>query len=288
MKSGVLGSLFLRVGAVNHAPSAPKQRNVFAMLLVHVGQVVPVSYLMRELWEDRLPVSGTTTLQTYVLNLRKWLASILDCTTDEIMRDVLMTHAGGYSLQIGAEDFDVLVYSSLTAAGHDALAANDHAAAVRLLEDALKVWRGPALADLTLGRVLESKRLQFEESRLATLECLVDAQFRLGRHREALTELAAATVANPLHEGLCAQYMRALYLSGRRAQALATFQQLRDDLVSELGIEPGLPVQQVHQAILNATAVLDVPVQREHRLRAVDGYCETPRLGRARQGRSAI
>jgi SARP family transcriptional regulator, regulator of embCAB operon len=271
VKSGVLGSLFLRVGAADCAPSAPKQRNVFAMLLVHVGQVVPVSYLMRELWEDRPPVSGATTLQTYILNLRKWLASIMGCSTAEIMRDVLVTHAGGYSLRTGTEDFDALAYGSLVAAGRDALSVSDYGAAVLLLGDALKVWRGPALADVQVGRVLESKRRQFEESRLGALECLVDAQFRLGRYREVLTELAAVTVENPLHEGLRAQYMRALYLSGRRAQALAAFQQLREDLVSELGIEPGSPVQQVHQAILNSNSEFEVPVQRERAVKSVAG-----------------
>lgn len=260
MKSGVLGPMFLRVGAADRGPSAPKQRNVLAMLLVHVDQVVPMSLLMRELWEDRPPVSGTTTLQTYILNLRKWLTSVLDCPPAEVTRDILVTHASGYALQIGAAGFDVHSYDGLVKEGRDALARNDYAAAVTLFDSALKVWRGPALADVSVGRLLESRRRQYEESRLVTLECLVEARFRLGMHREVLAELAAVTVENPLHEGLYAQYMWALHCSGRRAQALAAFHQLREGLVTELGIEPGLPVQRVHQEILNSDREPDMSV----------------------------
>ncbi|MEE3921330.1 AfsR/SARP family transcriptional regulator [Micromonospora sp. BRA006-A] len=119
------------------------------------------------------------------------------------------------------------------------------------MTDALRLWRGPALVDVPAGPVLESKRRQFEESRLVVLEYLVDAELRLGMYREVLTELAALTVENPCTRA-CAQYMRALYLSGRRAQALEVFHRLRSDLVNELGLEPGPQIQRLHQAVLNA------------------------------------
>ncbi|MFF4159691.1 BTAD domain-containing putative transcriptional regulator [Streptomyces sp. NPDC001678] len=252
MELGVLGPLCVRANGRVDAPSAPKLRNVLAMLMVHTGQVVPATSLVRDLWDDDPPVSGPATLQTYILNLRKMFASVTGMPTAEVAREVLVTRAGGYLLAAGAGTLDVHRYQRLARSGREALARRDDGAAVRDLNDALLLWRGPALVDVPAGRVLESKRRQLEESRLVTLEYLVDAQLRLGMYREVLAELAALTVENPLHEGLHGQYMRALYLSGRRAQALEVFRRLRTALVAELGLDPGPRLQRLHRAVLTA------------------------------------
>ncbi|MFJ7075912.1 BTAD domain-containing putative transcriptional regulator [Streptomyces sp. NPDC098781] len=252
MEFGVLGPLYVRVNGETTAPSAPKLRNVLAMLLVHTGQVVPVPSLVRDLWDDDPPVSGLTTLQTYILNLRKMFSTVTGLTTDEVARDILVTRAGGYLLAAEAGALDLHRYRRLVTSGRDALARGDDAAGVRDLNEALLLWRGPALVDVPAGRVLESRRRQLEESRLAAFEYLVDVELRLGMYREVLAELAALTVENPLHEGLHGQYMWALHLSGRRAQALQVFHRLRGALVAGLGLEPGPQVQRLHQAVLNA------------------------------------
>ncbi|CAM5365508.1 AfsR/SARP family transcriptional regulator OS=Streptomyces tendae OX=1932 GN=GUR47_25190 PE=3 SV=1 [Streptomyces tendae] len=252
MEFGLLGSLYVRVNGETSAPSAPKLRNVLAMLLVHAGQVVPVSSLVRDLWDDDPPVSGLTTLQTYILNLRKMFSAITGAPTGEVARDVLVTRAGGYSLVAEAGALDLHRYRRLVTSGREALARGDDAAGMRDLNEALLLWRGPALVDVPAGRVLESRRRQLEESRLAAFEYLVDVELRLGMYREVLAELAALTVENPLHEGLHGQYMWALHLSGRRAQALQVFHRLRGALVAGLGLEPGPQVQRLHQAVLKA------------------------------------
>ncbi|MCX4236621.1 BTAD domain-containing putative transcriptional regulator [Streptomyces sp. NPDC020707] len=252
MEFGVLGPLYVRVDGETTAPSAPKLRNVLAMLLVHTGQVVPVPSLVRDLWDDDPPVSGLTTLQTYILNLRKMFSAVTGLTTDEVARDILVTRAGGYVLAAEAGALDLHRYRRLVTSGREALVRGDDAAGVRDLNEALLMWRGPALVDVPAGRVLESRRRQLEESRLAAFEYLVDVELRLGMYREVLAELAALTVENPLHEGLHGQYMWALHLSGRRAQALQVFHRLRGALVAGLGLEPGPQVQRLHRAVLNA------------------------------------
>ncbi|MEU3353834.1 AfsR/SARP family transcriptional regulator [Streptomyces sp. NPDC037389] len=254
---GVLGPLFVRVNGQSSAPSAPKSRNVLAMLMVHSGQPVPVSALVRDLWDDHPPMSGATTLQTYILNLRKLFASATGLPTADIARDVLVTRPGGYLLTAAAGELDVHRYRSLARRGREALARGDDSGAARDLQDALSLWRGPALVDVPAGRVLESRCRELEESRLVTLEHLVDAELRLGRHREVLAELAALTAGNPLHEGLHGQYMRALYLGGRRAQALEVFQRLRRALRAELGLPPGPGLRRLHRAVLTADGELD-------------------------------
>src|SRR5690606_19054162 len=147
---------------------------------------------------------------------------------------------------------DLRRYDALVNNGRTALSEGRDEDGVRRMTDALGLWRGPALVDVQVGPALESKRRQYEESRLVVLDYLIDAKLRLGMYREVLIELAALTAENPLHEGMHAQYMRALYLSGRRAQALKVFHQLREELVHELGLEPGAPMQRLHRAILNA------------------------------------
>ncbi|MCX4766684.1 AfsR/SARP family transcriptional regulator [Streptomyces sp. NBC_01275] len=258
MEFGVLGPLHVRVNGETTAPSAPKLRNVLAMLLVHAGQVVPVPSLVRDLWDDDPPVSGLTTLQTYILNLRKMFSAVTGLTAVEVARDILVTRSGGYLLTAEAGVLDVHRYQRLVASGREALARGDDAAGVRDLNEALLLWRGPALVDVPAGRVLESRRRQLEESRLAAFEHLVDVELRLGMYREVLAELAALTVENPLHEGLHGQYMWALHLSGRRAQALQVFHRLRGALVAGLGLEPGAQVQRLHRAVLNADTDFDL------------------------------
>lgn len=257
MELGVLGPLFLRADKMVTAPSAPKLRKVLALLIVHGNQIVPVSSLMRELWDDDPPISWLTTLQTYILNLRKLLASALGISTKEVSREILVTRSGGYLFRMDNVELDVDRYQGLVSAGREALVRGDDGLAVRNLDDALRLWRGPAFVDVHTGCILESKRLQLEESRLLVLEYLVDTELRRGMYREVLTDLVALTIENPLHEGLHAQYMRALYFNDRRAQALEVFRRLRDNLVAELGIEPGPAVQQLHEAILNSDTDLD-------------------------------
>lgn len=265
---GVLGPLVLRHGNEVYTPTAPKLRNLFTTLIVNSGQVVPVSLLMQELWDVKAPPSWLTTLQTYVLNVRKILAAATRMSVAEVSRELLITKAGGYVFQPGDRSLDLYRYQTLVDTACNHLAEGEDEEAVHTFDLALRVWRGPAFLDVQGGRALESKRRQIEESRLGVLEHKVEAQLRLGHYHEVLTELTALTVENPLHEGLHAQYMCALHSLGRRAEALDVFHGLRANLIEELGLEPGSRVREMHQAILDSDDALvdfrsrrSIPVQ---------------------------
>ncbi|MFF4604898.1 BTAD domain-containing putative transcriptional regulator [Streptomyces sp. NPDC001339] len=252
---GLLGPLRIGVDDADEPVSlAPKIRTVLAMLCVHPDQVVPVSALMRELWSDQPPTSGLRTLQTYVLNIRKLLSQMAGREPAEIAQEVLVTRSGGYVLQSSGMRLDWLDFMELADRGRAELAAGDGRTGIRLLEEALGLWHGNALADVPTGPVLESRRLHLEESRLDTVEALVDAKIEAGLHQKVIAELASLTSEHPYHEGLHAQYMRALALNGRRARALEVFGGLRARLVDEIGIEPGYPLQQLQLRILNSHA----------------------------------
>ncbi|MFF1481209.1 BTAD domain-containing putative transcriptional regulator [Streptomyces sp. NPDC058301] len=250
---GVLGPLRIGTGATPGTITVPpKIRSVLAMLLVHTDQVVPVSALMRELWQEHPPASGLRTLQTYVLNCRKLLVGLTGLPAPVITQDVLVTRAGGYGLNGAHVRLDWLRFQRLAEHGARVLATGDDLGGIDLLEEALGLWHGAALADVPAGPVIDSKRRLFEESQLGVIGSLAEARIRAGLHQEAITQLAAATSEHALHEGLHAHYIRALALGGRRAEALGVFQALRARLVSEIGIEPGYPLQQLQLTVLNS------------------------------------
>lgn len=253
----VLGPLEVQRSGASIVPSAAKPRQVFALLALNVGQVVTVSTLMDELWGTELPRSAATTLQTYILQLRRRLGATASVAEPRDAKAILVTRYAGYQLDIPPTAVDVHAFDQLAERGRCALAAGDDASASRFLTAALDLWRGPALVDVRVGTRLEMEVLRLHESRLGVLESRIEADLRLGRHHELLSELATLVARYPMNENLCAQHMVALYRSGRCWQALDAFNRLRATLVDELGVEPSAGVQRTQMAILNADPALD-------------------------------
>ncbi|WP_035303892.1 AfsR/SARP family transcriptional regulator [Actinokineospora inagensis] len=242
----VLGPLTAVAGQHTAAPSATKPKRILALLALRANTVVSTARLIDELWGARPPASAVVTLQTYVLRLRRLLTPLLDIP----VRSVLTTESGGYALRLCPQQLDLTVFRQHAADGADALAAGDPERAATLLRDALSLWRGPALADVRPGRLLDVHVTRLEQERLSALEQRIEADLRLGRHLSVLGELAELSQEHPLHENLHALYMVALHRAGRRYQALKVFQQLRRSLADELGLSPTGWVERVHQAVL--------------------------------------
>lgn len=257
MRIEVLGPLEATADGRSVLPTAAKPRQVFALLALRAGQVVPVAALIEELWGERPPRSLRTTLQTYVMQLRKLLGD--DAT------GVLATRFGGYLLDVAPEDVDVHEYERLALAGRRAAEAGDFESAARLLRTALDVWRGPALVDVPTGESLSIEVTRLEESRVSVVECRVAAEMRCGRHHVLLSELAVLTARYPMNENLCAHHMIALFRSGRQWQALDAYRVLHDTLIGELGIEPSTRLRELQRAVLSADARLDRPETGEPR-----------------------
>ncbi|HEX6340536.1 AfsR/SARP family transcriptional regulator [Umezawaea sp.] len=257
MRIRVLGPLEATANGRSVLPTAAKPRQVFALLALRAGQVVPVATLVEELWGERPPRSSRTTLQTYVMQLRRLLGD--DAT------GVLATRFGGYLLDVPPECVDVHEYERLARSGRHAAEAGDFESAARLLLAALDVWRGPALVDVPTGESLSIEVTRLEESRLSAVESRIAADMRCGRHHVLLSELAVLTARYPMNENLCAQHMIALFRSGRQWQALDAFKALRGALVDELGVEPSGSLRELQRAILRSDARLDRAVPRETR-----------------------
>lgn len=119
-----------------------------------------------------------------------------------------------------------------------------------ILEDAMQLWRGPPLADFTYEAFAKGDVARLEELRLEAIELRADADLALGQHLRLVGELEQLVTLYPFRERLRGQLMRALYRSGRQAEALEVYRVGRKALVGELGIEPGLELQQLERAIL--------------------------------------
>jgi DNA-binding SARP family transcriptional activator/class 3 adenylate cyclase/tetratricopeptide (TPR) repeat protein len=229
------------------ALGGPKQRALLAVLLLHAGQVVAVERLIDELWGQDPPDTAAHSLQVYVANLRKILEPH---RPRRAAGGVLRTRAPGYLVDPDPEELDLVRFERLAAEGRVALAAGDPAGAARLLGEAEGLWRGPALADVTLAASGQGEVVRLEERRLAALEDRIEGELALGRHGELVGELQALVAAHPLRERLWGQLMVALYRSGRQADALAAYRQTRETLAEELGIDPSPALQELERAIL--------------------------------------
>ena len=270
MEIRVLGPLSVSVGSASATPTAPKPRSVLAVLLLQANQPVPVSDLIQELWGSEPPASALTTLQTYILQLRKRFSGALGMPPAAISSSVLVTVPGGYLFRTTTDEFDLPRYQRLAAEGKRELVAGNDTVAADLLLRALALWTGPALADVHAGPLLQPQIKRLQESRLAAMEQSIEARLRLGRHQEVLSELAGLTMQYRLHENLHALFMVALHRSGRRQEALGAFQQLRSTMVEDLGLEPSKQLRLLQQAILADDPQLDVSPRGDGRVLLLD------------------
>ncbi|TDC72037.1 helix-turn-helix domain-containing protein [Actinomadura sp. GC306] len=247
MEFRVLGSFEIMLAEENIAPTAPKPRQVAALLALRRNSVVRTSELIDELWEDDPPVSAMTTLQTYIYKLRKIFQR---CGAGE----VLQTRPAGYMLAVPDEDVDLHWFEQAIKEGRAVLDRGDPVRAAEILADALAMWRGPALVDVLAGNLLSAYVARLEEVRFRALELRIETDLKVGRHLELIGELKSLVVRYPLHEGFHTSLMTALHHSGRRYEALDVYRTLRGNLVEQLGLEPGREARELHQSLLSADA----------------------------------
>lgn len=221
---------------------------LLCLLLIRPRTVVPAETLAQELWEGRPPATAANTLQGYVSGLRRVLEP------DRAAREpasVLLTHSAGYSLDVADGAIDYLVFRTGVL---DARRAADRGAgeeAGRLLRSALDLWRGPALVDVADASWAASLVHSLEEERLAAEELLAELSLASGAEVTDLVPVLQERLrAHPLRERTAAHLMRALYRSGRQAEALTVARQTRRLLGEELGVDPGPELRDTEVAIL--------------------------------------
>jgi DNA-binding SARP family transcriptional activator/nucleotide-binding universal stress UspA family protein len=230
-----------------HGPlrlGGPKQRATLAILLLNVNRVVSVDRLADDLYSGATPVTAVTQVQRQISELRKALGG----------ESVIETRSPGYLMRLQPGQLDLHRFERLT----EEAARGETRLAVDLLREALDLWRGEPLADLTYEPFARTSIERLEEIRLAALEQRIEAELALGRHAEVTAELEQLVGAYPFRERFCGQLMLALYRSGRQAEALDVYRKTREALVEEFGIEPTAALRELERAILAQDRSLDL------------------------------
>ncbi len=227
-----------------------RPRRLLLSLLLRRGDPVPRDVLVDQLWGDEPPVNADNALHLLISYLRRTIAGA-EPRIDRV--------PAGYRLVIARDRVDAFRFEDLVRA---AVAADaEPARQVRLAEEALALWRGPALSEARDDAFAQGDVARLDELRVQAHESRAGGLLALGRHDEALPDLDQLVREHPFRERLQGRLALALYRAGRQADALRALEAARTALVDELGLDPGPRLRELEQRILRQDPALDpVPV----------------------------
>lgn len=255
MQIRLLGPLRLAGATGAIAITAPKERAIVAALGLQLNGTVPEATLLEVLWGESPPRTAPKTLQSHIARLRRKLAEGASDLTIE-------TRGGGYALVGPPDGLDLAVGDRMRAEAVQAAAAEDHDEVIRLASAALDLWDGEPLAEFAGDQWALGPRKRLEDLCLELIELRIDAALAVGRHRTVTADLEDLTARYPYHEGLWGRRIVALYRSGRQAEALRAYEQVRRHLLETLGVDPGPELQALYQAVLSQSEYVAAPPPR--------------------------
>jgi predicted ATPase/DNA-binding SARP family transcriptional activator len=245
----LLGPVTLAFAGREVPVRSPKQRVILAMLAL--SPRVTVDAIADALWRDTPPASVAATVHTLVSRLRRTLQDAGGGIT-------IRSEGAGYVMDVEPERVDVHRFEAAVSAGRRRLAEGSTADGARRLREALALWRGPALDDVSDRDFARVSATRLDEARLRAAEELAEAELACEAPAAALEMLEPLLARYPFHERLRGQQMLALYRLGRQADALAAFKDLRHCLAEELGLEPTPALVALERRILLQDPALDL------------------------------
>lgn len=232
---------------------AKKVRTLLAVLALNSGRTVSWDALVGELWPDKDLANSRNALHANAARLRKLLES---WGLDGHPNELVVTANNSYLLNLPQDATDASRFLRLAGRGAELLRADPRRAG-EALNEALRLWRGPALLDAGEGLLCLSTAAQLEERLMTLREDLVMVKLYTGGEREAIADLQELVVAHPGRERFSEQLMIALYRCGRQSEALDAYQRTRTWLRSELGLDVGRSLRELYQSVLAQDPVLD-------------------------------
>jgi DNA-binding SARP family transcriptional activator len=234
----ILGSLRVRAGGTEIDLGSTKQRRLLAMLLMRSNSAVTVSCLIDAVWLDNPPRTARKNLQVYISGLRK------------IFPGRISYSWSGYVFRAAAGELDLLRFDELSAAGRRAIRGGDSAAAVDLLGSAVGLWDGRVADGLWEPGQGPDETARLRDRYLAVYEDWIDAMISVGSHVEALENMDSTGDPGGFRERTVMSRMRALQLCGRIVEALSFYEEKRQYLAHEYGIDPSPVLQGMYQSLL--------------------------------------
>ena len=246
VRIGVLGPLAVTDDGGRPVPvGGQRVRGLLILLALDAGRPVPARVLIDRLWPDAQPVDAANALQSLVSRLRVALRQA------GLPEGMVASSPAGYRLAVPPANVDALAFEAQARAGSRALASGDAATASSVLRAALAAWRGPALADVAGAEFAVAWVARLEELLSAATLDRIEADIALGAVDGGLTgELRELIAADPVAERPAVLLMRALAATGRQAEALAVYGQIRGQLAEHLGVDPSPQLEHVHLAVL--------------------------------------
>lgn len=239
MNIRILGPVEVEIEGQPVALGPPKQRALFVILALHNNHVVSVDQFVTALWGDDPPRSAEHAIQTYVSGLRRVFP-----------KGAIVTTPPGYSLSVAPEAVDVIRFERLNEEAAALIGEQRFDEAIRILDDALGLWRGAALGEFTYDEFAQADVRRLEATRVTATERWCEAQIGLGHPEQAVPAATRLAGDEPLSERACELLMRSLYESGRQVDALREFGQFRRRLAEELGLEPTPHLRRLEERIL--------------------------------------
>ncbi|GEM32486.1 SARP family transcriptional regulator [Nocardia neocaledoniensis NBRC 108232] len=250
---GMLGPLEIRTqdGGSTAIPGA-RLRTLLIALALEPGRAIAKSRLVDLIWGEQPPADAANALQALVSRLRRLLPD-----------GAIEVRAGGYQLAVAPDAVDAVRFEQLL----DRARGGDDARQAELLREAIGLWRGAPLQDVGENETFDAVIARFDALRLAATEDCYEAEIRLGRGAGLVAELTDLVAAHPVRERLVGALMRALGAAGRGAEALVVYQNAREALADELGVDPSPELSELHVALLRGE-IGARPTERTTNLRA--------------------
>lgn len=240
----ILGPIDIMVDDRPVAVEGSRRKAVLAVLALHQGRIASTSMIIDAVWGDAPPPTAVNTVQRHVSYLRGLLAD----------KKAISFRSPGYVLNLGPDATDAAVAHGLIESGKRCV---DPAAGATVLRAALGLWRDQALIDVTGPTWLDGQAERLNQLRWQAQRALVGLELELGEHARLVAKLERMIVSHPFDERLYAQLMLALYRTGRQADALGAYRQLRRTLADNLGIDPSPALRALEAAVLRQDPTLE-------------------------------
>jgi len=258
----LLGPLQVTVAGTKVGPGGALRRSLLALLALHPGEVRSADALVDGIWGERPPESAPGVLQTYVSTWRKALTE----AGDGAARITTVGH--GYRLDLAEDESDLLRFGRLVADGRRMASQGRAGEAREALDQALRLWRGQPLADLSDRPFHPAAVGPLEEARDQAVEDWAEMVLRTGTDDDlpaVATALHRLRDASPWRERTTELLMWALFRQSRQREALALFDQTQERLAEELGADPGQALRTMHSRVLRQDPVLTGPPRAARR-----------------------
>jgi len=222
----------------------PQRRKVLAALAIDTGRPVSADTLIDRVWDEEPPNFARRALHAHISRIKLTIRRA-ETGIDRPVRVVRLN--GDYMLDIDPDRVDLCRFERLARLAD--MPDHTDAKRVELLREATALWRDAPLRGLP-GQWTAQVRERWRRRRLDVLVAWARAELNYRPDAPIIAPLEELIGEYPLSEPLVAVLMRALYIAGRRAEAVDCYATTRRRLIDQLGIEPGAELRLLHVSIL--------------------------------------